>query len=274
MVAVAAVVVIAPANAVTTGQAAEKVPIIGVMSVELGNSAFSSTESFHIHPGTPTVQRTSHVLNLSFSGKIVSPINDSLIFNDSIHLTTNSLTVDYPVHNGTYRLSIPSQRAYLNSISIQGNTSYAYLTIEEDIPTQEIFLNGLQASSTQLVQNNDIYNLTLLYGNSSFVLHSPGLLNVGGVLSQVSLSINSAVKGGSSYLSFSFPIKDGSFSFVFNQVLSSGQPIANDVMSYFQISGFSSPLVQHLTSNSVSVGIGAAIFLVVVVGLFVYYRKK
>ncbi len=274
IVAIATIVAFAPASAVPVGNAAEKVPMIGLASVELGNSPFSSMETFQIHPGTPAIQRTSHVLNLSFSGNVVSPINDSLSFDDSIHLTTNPLSVDYPVHNGTYRLSIPSQRAYLNSISIQGNTSYTYLTIKESIPTQGISLGGQPVNSTRLVQNSDIYNLTIEYGNSSFVLHSPGLVSVGGALAQVSLSISSAMKGGISYLKFTFPIKDGSFSFVLNQVLSSAQPINNDVINYLQVPGFSSPLLQHLFSNTVSVGIGIAIFLVLVLGLFIYYRKK
>jgi hypothetical protein len=273
-VAIAAFVVTAPANAAPSGHSPEKVPIIGLVSIGFGDRAFSEVESFHIHPGSPIVQRTSHILNLSYTGRMVSPINDSIEFNDSIDLTTNPLSEVFLVGNGTYELSVPPGRAYLNSIAITGSTSYTYATIVEDVPTQDILLNRLPVNSTVSNENHGMYNLTLEYGNSSFVLYSPALLRIGGALSQVSLKVEGEAKGGNSYLSFSFPVNEGSFSVAFEQVLSSEQPISSDVMSYFQISGFSSPLEQHLISNSISLGIGASLFVVVVLGLFLYYRKK
>lgn len=274
LVAIATITAFAPAAAVSAGSSPEKVPIIGIASVSLGNVPFGSTETFHIHPGKSSVQRTSDVLNLYFDSSVVSPINDTMSLNDSIHLSKNPLKVNFPVQNGTYNLSNPPQQSYINSISIEGNSSYSYLTIVESIPTQEIYLNGTSIAGAQHVQNSSFYNLTAHFDNLSFVLYSPGAVTVGKILSPVSLYIDAAGAGRNSLLSFSFPLNGGHFSFVFNQVLSSGQPINNYVLSYYQINGFKSPLMQNLASNSVSIAIGGSIFAVLILGIFVYYKRK
>jgi hypothetical protein len=275
VIAIVAVVAFAPAMAVSAGNPAEKVPIIGVLSVDLGNSPFSSMETFQIHPGQETVHRTSNFLNISFANNAVSPINDSLSFNDSIHLSKNPLVVDFPVQNGTYKLSTPPQQSYLNSIFVKGSSSFTYVTIVESLPTQDIYANGIQINGKQMLNNSDFYNLTIAYGNSSFDVHSPGLIYVGNVLTQVSLSINTAAAGASSILRFTFPLKDGPFTFSYNQVLSAGYPINSVVPNQLQVPpGFVSPLIQNLLSNSISLAIGGAIFIGLILGMFVYYRRK
>ncbi|MCL4447673.1 MAG: hypothetical protein M1163_04710 [Candidatus Thermoplasmatota archaeon] len=275
LIVVTIIVAFTPALAARAVSTTEKVPMIGVISVEMGNGPFVSSESFHIHVGKSAVERTGSAINLSFASKLVSPINDTISFNDSIHLSKNRMTETFPVANGTYRLVVPPQQSYQNRIAIEGNSSYSYLTIVESLPTQDIMVNGAYANGSQQLQTSDMYNLTMDYGNISFTLHSPGLLYVNGALFQVSLSINTAGTGGKSLLSFSFPIKDGNFSLVFDQVLSSGQQINNDVMSYYQISpSFQSPWLQDFYSNSISLLIGGVIFIVLLLGLFIYYRKK
>jgi hypothetical protein len=144
----------------------------------------------------------------------------------------------------------------------------------EMVPANEIQINGVSIDGIQQVQSSSIYNLTIDYGNASFVLHSPGLIYIGNALTNISLSINSNMRNGNSLLSFSFPIKNGNYTFTFNQILSSGQSVNDYVMSYYQVSGFSSLLMQNLFSNSISLATGGAIFVILMLALFIYYKKK
>ncbi|MEM0134643.1 MAG: hypothetical protein QXU18_05365, partial [Thermoplasmatales archaeon] len=254
LIVIVTIIAFIPALAQGTGPTVEKVPMITVDYVQMGNGPFKSMEQFQIHSNRSVVKSTSNSIDLSFQNSLVSPINDTLSLNQSIHLSKNQITEDFPVGNGTYKLIIPPQQSYLNSISIDGNSSYKYITIVESIPTGDVIVNGTFVNSTRQIENLSIYNLTMDYGGSSFVLHSPGMVYVGGILTKVVQSINVPAGGGITYISFSFPVSDGSFKVIFNQVLSSSQQINNDVLSYYQInSGFQSPFLQNLLSNSVSI---------------------
>ena len=274
LVTIATVLAFAPAQAVDGNSSVEKVPMVNLISVELGNHPFDAMETFQIHPGKSAVVRTVDVLNLSYETNLISPINDTLSVNDSIHISKNKIDQDFLSENGTFEVSAPPKQSYLNSISVSGNTSYSYVTMIEMVPADGIQFNGFSIGGVQKIQSSSMYNLTIDYGNASFVLHSPGLIYVGNALTNISLSINSVMKNGNSLLSFSFPIKDGNYSFTFDQILSSGQSVNDYVMSYYQISGFSSLLMQNLFSNSISLATGGAIFVVLMLALFVYYKKK
>ena len=274
LIAVVTIMILASALGAASYSSSEKVPMIALESISLGNNPFGTMETFHISKGDSYVHRTSSLLNLSFVTNLVSPINDSLSLNDSIHLSKNPISVNFPLKNGTYSLSVPSMKSYLNNVKVEGNTSFAYITINEAVPTSDILLNGTFINGTQLIQNASIYNLTLDYGNSSFYLQSPGFVNVGNSVFQVFLSVDTHWGANSTLLRFSFPIIDGAFSFTYNQVVSSGQPIINDVLGQLQVGGFSSYLTQNLRSNAISLGIGGAIFAVIMVGMFAYYKRK
>ncbi|MCL5408208.1 MAG: hypothetical protein M1518_02450 [Candidatus Thermoplasmatota archaeon] len=274
LVTVATVLAFAPAQAVNGNSSAEKVPMVNLISVELGNHPFDAMETFQIHPGKSEVVRTVDVLNLSYETDLISPINDTLSVNDSIHISKNQIDQDFLSENGTFEVSAPPKQSYLNSISVSGNTSYSYVTMVEMVPANEIQINGVSIDGIQQVQSSSIYNLTIDYGNASFVLHSPGLIYIGNALTNISLSINSNMRNGNSLLSFSFPIKNGNYTFTFNQILSSGQSVNDYVMSYYQVSGFSSLLMQNLFSNSISLATGGAIFVILMLALFIYYKKK
>ncbi|MGC8562873.1 MAG: hypothetical protein ACP5UZ_05310 [Thermoplasmata archaeon] len=275
LIVIATIIAFTPAIAQGAATTVEKVPMITVEDVQMGNSPFGSVEQFQIHFGKSVVKRTGSSLDLSFANNLVSPINDTLSFNDSIHLSKNQITENFTGKNGTFKLVTPPQQSYLNSMTISGNSSYSWLTIVEMVPASSITMNGLYANGTHRINSSGIYNLTIDYSGYPFVLHSPGLVYVGGYLTNVSLLVNNSINEGRAFISFSFPITDGSFSVVFNQVLTSSQQINNDVMSYYQInSGFQSPLLQNLVSNSISIAVGGAIFLIIIIGLFAYYKKK
>ena len=275
LIVIAAIIVFTPTVAHGAGMPVEKVPMISVEYVQMGNSQFGLTEQFQIHQGKSVVERTASSLNISFANNLVSPINDTLSFNDSIHLSKNQMTGYFPSANGTIRLIAPPQQSYLDSMTISGNSSYSWLTIVEVVPVGSVMLHGSTVNGTEETHMSGIYNVTMDYAGSSYVLHSPGLVYVGSMLRNVSLFINNTAGDGRTLLSFSFPITDGSFNVVFNQILTSSQQIDGDVMSYFQVSpGFQSPLMQNIQSDSISIGVGVAIFLMIILGLFIYYRRK
>ncbi len=277
MILVAATIIaFSPAIAATNNATYGVVPTISLESVDMGNHAFASMESYHIGTGKSLIHRTSSVLNVSSLSNMVSPISDTLSLNDSVHLTTHSISENFPLPNGTYRFRSPPEQSYLNSIAVQGNSSFGYITLVEKImPAMVVGVGGSPISGTLLLQNSSVYNVTIGSGNSSYVLHSPGLVYVGKSLVQVELSVTS--NGGiSSFLSFSFPVSDGNFSFKFDQVMSSGtgQQITENYLSAYKLPGFSSPFIQNLVSNTSSLAAGGAIFVILMLGVYVYYRKK
>lgn len=275
LIVIATVIAFTPAVAQGAGAPVEKVPMISVEYVQMGNTQFGSVEQFQIHQGKSVVERTASSLNISYANNLVSPINDTLSFNDSIHLSKNEMTGYFPSLNGTLKVTAPPQQSYLDSMTISGNSSYSWLTIVEIVPVGSVMFHGSSINGTQKMHTSGIYNMTMDYAGSSYVLHSPGLVYVGNMLTNVSLLINNSAGEGRTLLSFSFLITDGSFNVVFNQILTSSQQIDNDVMSYFQVTpGFQSPLMQNIQSDSISIAVGGAIFLIIILGLFVYYRRK
>lgn len=260
------------AEGVPVNQGSAKIPLIDLSSVNFGNSLFGSMESFHIHLEHPIIHRNSASITLSFSGKFVSPIADSLFTNQSIHISKNAMTVPFDVPEGTVNVSIPPQRSYLNVISLVGNSSFHFVTLVERVQSDVISVNEVPIHNGQTFNGGNIYNLSIQYNGSSFDLRSPGYVTVGTALSVVSLTVKNL--GSLSLLAFSFPLKDGVFHTQFNQVLSSQQNVNSYVMSYYQMSGFSNPIIANLVSDSVALILGGSIFVILIVGLFMYYRKK
>ncbi len=273
--AVALLVFVAPASAIGGNSSAQKVPMLSLVSIGLGESLFSKTESFSIHLDKGNIKRTGSIISLYFSSKFVSPINDTLSVNDSIQISRDKIAESFPLGNGTYSLNVPPQHSYLDRVMISGNVSYSYVTLVERVPASYMQVAGLLMNGYRHVAHSPLYNITLDYSNASFILHSPGFVIVNGRLSQVSLAIDSGNHGGGAIMEFSFPVLDGGFSVVFDQVLSSQQQINNYVMSYFQISpGFQSVWLQNLAANSVSIAAGIGLFLALFAALYLYYRRK
>ncbi len=276
LLVIATIIAFSPAVAASNNATPGVVPTITLENVEMGNHAFASMENYHMGAGKTSIHRTSSVLNVSSLSNMVSPINDTLSLNESVHLSTHSISESFPLLNGTYLFTSPPEESYLNSVAVEGSSSFGYITLVEKItPAMVVGVGGTPISGTLLLQNSSVYNLTIGSGNSSYVLHSPGLVYVGKSLVQVRLSVTSS-GGMSSFLSFSFPVSDGKFSFEFDQVMSSGtgQPITDNYLSAYKLPGFSSPFVQNLVSNTSSLAVGGAIFVILMLGVYVYYRKK
>ena len=64
LIVIAAIIVFTPTVAHGAGMPVEKVPMISVEYVQMGNSQFGSTEQFQIHQGKSVVERTASSLNI------------------------------------------------------------------------------------------------------------------------------------------------------------------------------------------------------------------
>jgi hypothetical protein len=269
---VATVISFYPAEGMQVNNGTFKVPLVSFISVGFGNEKFQPIEIFHVHHENSKEHRDQKSINLSFSDDFSSSLKDSVLLNYSIHISKAPMVSHFPLQNGTVSITIPSERSYLGTLNLSGSTSFPYAVLVEEVPSVALEIYSTDTSALQKDFPSAIMNFTVQYGNSSFTLYSPRYVEVGNYLSPVSLRINNG--SGYSLLSFSFPIKDGNFSFTFNQVMSSKENVNNYVMSYYQLQNFSNPFMTNFLANALSLTIGGAIFVFLIAILFIYYKRK
>lgn len=250
-----------------------KVPSVNITTIGFGNEQFELTENFSNYNGNVEKNQESSEITISQVHQDVSLIGDQISSNYSVTISTKSIELLIHTPNGALQVSSPPGHSYLASLSLTGNSSFPYVTVVEEIPSSTIGTGGtLNANGEGQLALSSVYNLTVEYNNSKFNLIAPGFVSIGGQPTQVSLSISS--EDGVSIVSISFPVTDGNFSFAYYQVLSSGSDINPTLESYYNLTGFNNKFVSDLISNAYSLLIGVAIFLVILAGLFLYYRRK
>lgn len=248
------------------------VPLILLGSVGFGNEEFKMTEHFNPPMKNLEKQRTSENISISSKSILVSPIHDSLTIDYSISIFRHGLNEILPGPSGGIHISIPPNNSYNSRISVSGRTSFEYITIKEEIPSNGMRIGQTGINGYEGLNGSAVYNLTLQYHNNSFNLYLPGYVLVYGSLVQMSILVK--MIGGGYDIEYSFPVNDGNFSFTLNQVLSSSVDVSDYIMQEYQISGFQTTIVRDFVSNLISISIGGLIFALLLVGLFLYYKKK
>ncbi len=262
-------------NGASASHGNEKVPLITVDSIYFGNAKFGMTEKFDLHNSTVERNRSTDVSTVSIINNLGSAIGDHISSNFSVSISNGSISLGLLSPSGSNTIYNPAGHSYATSLYLSGNTSFNYVTIAETVPFSSFRLSNnsswVSGVNEQLAFSS-LYNLSLEYENDSFDLLSPGFVSVDGNITQVALAIYDA--NGSSSIRLSFPVSDGNFSFRYDQVLSSSNDVNPYVANYYSLSGSPNRAIGKVLSNSYSFLIGAAIFVLVLTAIFLYYRRK
>ncbi|MEM3810001.1 MAG: hypothetical protein QXV40_01485 [Thermoplasmatales archaeon] len=247
-----------PATPASTKEGGE-FPAISVDEIAFGATQFSSSEVFVTHFNELSIIESNGSTEISSWSNQSTVIGDYVNAYLSFIIPSHNLII--PAGQGGNNIVFYSERLLILHLNISGHTSFRHLSLVEFIPAH------LEIYNT----TSKFYNFSLSYDNTTVSLLIPREIETKGYAFMI--ETNATEEGGNSTISVSLTLPSDNFSLSFNQYLYYAFPIRQDVLKYY------SPLAQgtneatpYLYLNSAL--IGCALFSVVIVFLYIYYRKK
>ncbi|MEM0127735.1 MAG: hypothetical protein QXO03_01430, partial [Thermoplasmatales archaeon] len=234
-------------------------PAINVEEIAFGTTQFSSSEVFVTHFNELSITRSNGSTEISSWSNQSTIIGDYLNADLSFVLPSHNLVL--PTGQEGNNVVFDSERLLISSLNISGHTSFRHLSLVELIPAYLEINNS----------NSKFYNFSFAYDNSTISLLIPREIESKGFT--IMTAANGTDEGGNSRISLSLTLPSGNFSVSLDQYLYSAFPIRQDALRYYylQAQGTSGATPYEYLNSAL---IGCALFFVVVVFLYIYYRKR
>ncbi|MEM0140713.1 MAG: hypothetical protein QXN66_01565 [Thermoplasmatales archaeon] len=236
-------------------------PVISIDQIMLGPNQFNGSETFVTDFNALSIIKTDESIILRSNLNLSTVIGDRISASLSLIMPSRN----YAVQTGPVGQTetFESGRLLISSLNVSGQASFDYVSVAELIPAHLV---------TPFNGSSRFYNVSIVYGNSTFSLLVPREVMVNNTLENTYINIVGYENNSMLIVSFALP-SSGDFSFSLEQYLSSAFQIRRNVLNYYELQVSETKGIQ--TPNYLdSAIIGVALFLVIMAFLYIYYRRK
>ncbi len=242
-----------------------------IFRIELGNSSFSSLEFFGVGHNHFKIQKESNIIKGSCLYNFRSPIGDHISLNYSVVIHKSEFTVNFPQPGGILQKNFRGSTTVENSLNFDGSSDFRYVTFVYVLNgIRNAKINGIDVSGVDSLTGYPFYNLSL---DNNYTFYLPGFANVNGNLSPT--FVEAYFINNNLVLGFSYNINNLNFESSINVIISSSNE--NYASNYLEVissqggylSGYS-----YIMQDYYSLIIGAIIFTLLLLLIYVIYKKK